>query len=616
MQNRAELPPVSEKPGVLADLPRRQFLQIAKGDTDLPQMRFVSFSINRLRALQRFFNWIQLFFYFYITTLVDILLRRDSQAKRAKTLRKGFERIGGSFIKMGILLSMRVDLLPWAFANELSCMSDNMDPFPTRDAIAIIERTTKKSLSAIFALFDPKPILSFSIACTYQAVLRSGEKVAVQVRRPGIGEQYMADVEALDWILLVAELLTIFRPGFTKGMRDEIRNLLIEEVDFVQEARRQDAFRRAAADSRKDFFSAPMVFLEYSNEEVMVNSFASGIWLWELLAAIENSNETVLTRARDMNIDPKKVAKRLLWVNYWSREEHLFFHADPNSDNIIIGQDSKLYFINFTAIGNLNRTRQQALRQNLYYAWQRDPQNMARSTLILMEPLPPIDLIELTQELESYNWQLIYALEADPYSLSWQERTSAIQWIGIIQLARKYGITIDIEVLRVLRSSLLLESMAVRLDREINFVNEYRKFDHYKAEQARRRVTETVLNRLEGKSNEQMIIRIDRISQTLEGLLFRTMHLFSLPTVNFNVLMNKWSFAIYVAVRFFAQLLLTTTAAMVVAYVITNMPGHTPLTIDTLFFQVISNPIYHAVVLLLIMTNGRTVLFRMDDKDV
>ena len=616
MQNNAESGPLSDMPGVIADLHRRQFLQVTSGNTDLPQMRFVAFHASHWRAFQRFLNWFQLFFYFFIHTFGDILLRRNTAARRAIRLRKGFERIGGSFIKLGILLSLRVDLIPWAYANELSCMTDNMAPFPTEDAVAIIERTTKKPLAAIFAHFDPRPILALSIACTYQAVLLTGEKVAVQVRRPGIGEQYMADVEALDWLLLLAELMTIFRPGFTTGMRDEIRNLLIEELDFVQEARRQDSFRRAAADSRKDFFSAPKVFLELSNEEVMVNSFASGIWLWELLAGIEKGDQAVLARVKELNIDPKKVARRLLWVNYWSREENLFFHADPNSDNIIIGQDSKVFFINFTSIGNLSRTRQQALRQNLYYAWQRDPQNMARASLILMEPLPPIDLIELVQELESFNWQLIYALEADPFSVTWQERTSAVQWVGIIHLARKYGIAFDIEVLRLLRSTLLLESMAVRLDREINFVREYRKFDRYKAEQARRRVTENVLDRLEGKSNEQVIIRMDRIFQTMEGLFFRTIHMFSLPTVNFNVLMSKWSFAIYVALRFFAQVLVITAATAGLVYCVQSL-SHVPgLTLEGVLLTSIANPIYHAVLLVLVFVNGRTVLFRMDDKDV
>jgi len=616
MRNLVESLPSNNSHGAIADLPRRQFINVSSEDTDLPQMRFVAFPVNHLRALRRFLNWIQLLLNFSANTLFDMLLGRDNTQRRSKRLRRAFERAGGSFIKLGIHLSMRVDLIPWVYSNELSCMIDRMEPFPVAEAITIVERTTKKPLAASFAHFDPQPIISGSVACVYQAILHSGEKVAVKVRRPGIGEQFMADIEAFDWLLIIAELLTIFRPGFSQGMREEFRNLLIEELDFIQEARRQHAFHRAATHSRKNFFSAPRVYLELSGEEVVVSGFASGMWLWELLVAIEQGNETYLARAREMNIDPKKVAKRLLWVNYWSREENLFFHADPNSNNIIIGQDSKLYFINFASTGNLSRSRRQAMRQNLHYAWQNDPQNMARASLVLMEPLPPVDLIELTQELESYNWQLLYALAADPQSISWKERTSAIQWLGIIQLARKYGIAIDIEVLRLLRSTLLLESMAARLDHEINFVREYRKFDRYKAEQARRRVTDTVLEQLEGKSNEQLIIRMDRLFQTMEGLFFRTIHMFSLPSVNFNSLMSKWSFAVYILVRFFTQVLGATAAALGLTFVYFYLSGRVPLVPSEVFYWCISNPIYQAALLLLIIVNGRTVLYRLDDREV
>src|SRR5512136_2362796 len=190
-----------------------------------------------------------------------------------------------------------------------------------------------------------------------------------------------------------------------------------------------------------------------------------------------------------MNIDPNLMAKRLLWVNNWSWSENLFFHADPNPDNVIVGRDSVLYFINFTSTGNLDRAKRQAMQQNLHYAWKRDAQNMARASLVMLEPLPTIDMIEFIQELESYNWQLIYALEADPHSITWQERTSAKQWTGGVQIARKYGVTIDIQVLRLIRSTLLIESMAARLHPEVDYVGQFRKFNRYRAEQARRRVT-------------------------------------------------------------------------------------------------------------------------------
>ena len=551
-----------------------------------------------------------------VAKFFDWLRGRDSTIRRAVHLRRAFEGAGGSFIKLGIHLSMRVDLLDWASSNELSSMTDQMPPFPVAQAIAIIERSTKKPLAATFERFDPQPISSNSVACIYQAVLHDGEKVAVKVRRPGIGEQFMADVKAFDWLLLTAEVLTIFRPGFSKGMREEFHNLVLEELDFIQEARRQEAFCRAAEESRKDFFSAPHVYLDLTGEEVVVSSFASGMWLWELLAAIEQGNEASLARAREMNIDHRKVAKRLLWVNYWAREENLFFHANPNANNIIVGQDSKLYFINFSTTGNLSRTRQQAMRQNLYFAWQRDPQNMARALLILMEPLPPVDLIELTQKLETYSLQLVYALEADPYSLPWQERTSAVQWVGLVHLAHKYGISIDIEVLRLLRATLLVESIAVRLDREIDFVKEYRRFDRYKAEQARRRVTETVLDRLEGKSNEQLIIRMDRIFQNVERLYFRNIHMFSLPSVNFTMMISKWSHTVYTTVRFATQALVVTAVAVGLAIASAALSGATPVDVRAAAAGAVASPFYHAVLLLLVFINSRAILFRLDDKEV
>jgi ubiquinone biosynthesis protein len=495
-------------------------------------------------------------------------------------------------------------------------MTDKWEPFPIAQAIETVERSTGKPLSATFQRFDPEPIISTSVACTYQAEMRDGKKVIVKVRRPGIGEQFMSDIEAFDWLLSIAEFLTIFRPGLTQGMRAEFRDLLLEELDFVQEARRQDAFRRAAAQSRKKFFSTPRIHLELTTEEVVINEFASGIWLWELLAAVEHGNQDVLTRAQEMNIDPKLVAKRLLWVNYWSWGENLFFHADPNPDSVIVGQDSTLYFIDFSSTGTLSRSKRQALRQNLDFAWERDPQNMARASLVLLEPLPPIDLIELIQELETYNWQLIYSMEASPHSVSWQERTSAAQWAGMMQLVRKYGITVDIQVLRLIRSTLLLESMAARLNREINFIDQYQSFKNYRAEQARRRVTDSMLEQMDGKGNEQTIIRVDRIMHAVEGLIFRVSHMLSLPSVNFNALMSKWSFAAYNFMLFLAQMAIFTLVCGLLINIKSYISAQQFLSIGRTFQLVVGNPIYQIVFFIMIFVHGRTVLFRLDDKEV
>jgi len=601
--------------GIIAKLPRRQFREVSAGDATLSQMRFVTFEASRRVAFRRLLTWLNLVMSFAVGTALDWLTGRDTPGRRAQRLRRAFERNDAPFIKLGMHLAARIDFLPWAYCNELARMTDRMAPYPLPEALAAVERATRQPIQITFSDFDPQPILSSAVACSYQAILRSGEKVIVKVRRPGIGPQFMADILAFNWLLSLAEALTIFRPGFTKGLRNDFQAQLLEELDFVQEARRQDAFRRAALQSRKGYFSAPAVRLDLSNEEVVVNEFASGLWLWELLAAVEQGHEPVLAQARAMNIDPKTVARRLLWVSAWAWDENLFFPSDPQPNTIIVGPESTLYFINFTNTGALNRTKRQAMRQILSYARQRDAQNMARAALTLMEPLPPIDLLELTLELEGYNWQLIYALEATPTSLAWQDRTSAVLWTGIMRLARKYGVVIDIEVLRLLRATLLFESMAVRLHPKIDFVRQYWKFSADRAEQARRRVTDTVLALQEGKADEQLVMRLDRIATIFDGFFLRTRHMLSLPSVNFNALTSKWSYAFYTLLHLVGAVLIATVAGGLLVTLNLWLSGRPAMRVYDLIPYLINQPLFQALLLLLLLLHGRTVLFRMDDRE-
>jgi hypothetical protein len=252
----------------------------------------------------------------------------------------------------------------------------------------------------------------------------------------------------------------------------------------------------------------------------------------------------------------------------------------------------------------------------MHYARLRDPLNMARATLILLEPLPPIDLIEFTQELESYNWQLLYSLEAAPESLSWQERTSAVQWAGMIRLARKYGVVVDVHVLRLVRTTLLYETMAVRLCHNIDIIEQYRRFNRYRAEQARRRVADAIQEQFNEDSNQRLILRLDRLGGTIEGLFYRTRHQLSIPSVNFNAMMSKWAFAAYMLVLFLTQVMAVTGAAFLVGLVVLFLSGEQGIEASQILRTVAGSRIYQLVLLALIFANGRTVLFRMDDKEV
>ncbi len=89
--------------GVLADLPRRQFIEVSNGDASLSQMRFVSFKVNHLRALASFLRWCQLILNFYFSIFLDIFVRqrqpgatRSSTTARLRTGRGILYKVGTS----------------------------------------------------------------------------------------------------------------------------------------------------------------------------------------------------------------------------------------------------------------------------------------------------------------------------------------------------------------------------------------------------------------------------------------------------------------------------------------------------------------------------------------
>src|SRR2546429_9968689 len=116
-------------------------------------------------------------------------------------------------------------------------MLDEVPPFPVEFAIQSVEKAIGKLLGEVFAVFDPVPIGSASLACVYQARLRTGELVAVKVKRPSIGTKLARDLRAISWLCIAAEALGIIRYGLTNNFRQELWRMLIEELDFALEAR-------------------------------------------------------------------------------------------------------------------------------------------------------------------------------------------------------------------------------------------------------------------------------------------------------------------------------------------------------------------------------------------
>ena len=597
---------------VLQPIPRRERLI---GVDEQSEALLPSFTVrpqrSRLgRSLGRLAAWTNLILTVILGALLDWLLRRDSAPRRAVRLRQALERAGGTFVKFGQQAAMRIDLLPWAYCVELSKMLDKMVPFRTELALAAIERTTGKPWKDTFAIFDPEPIGSASIACVYQAVLKDGRKVAVKVRRPDIMDVFLADFQVLDWLAGAAEFLAIVRPGLTRNLRAELRETLLEELDFRKEARFQDTFRRNAKKSGKDFFTAPSVFFELSGEAVLVQEYVTGVWLWEVIAAVEQTDPRGRDLLRQRHIDPQVVARRILWAAFWSMDEHVFFHADPHPANILVGANNQLVFIDFGSCGSFNNHQRLAMEQLVLAMQRADVEGMALATLSLMEPLPPVDIPAMVAMAQRDYLRVLYTFNTPAKYTEYWERTSARQWVVLIQVARKFNLSLNLHMLRMIRATLLYDSIVLRLDHQLSRWEEYAHFMDDRAQMIKDRWRQ----QLRDNAGDTVFLRAEELSYSLNDLMLRAESTLGRPIVALGSSVDKWAFTLSVLSRLAGRIFLVTLIGLGLVTLLHAAAGQ-PTTLGEALLVIGLNPLYQIIVVLAGVLNLRHILFRLRERD-
>jgi len=601
-------PPVET---ILGNIPRRkQLFALDERRLWLPQYQEYNIATTLWQTLGRLLTWLNVLATVLLGNLLDRLLRRDAMERRAARLRQALERAGGTFVKLGQQAAMRIDLLPWVYCVELSKMLDRMSPFPAEQALKAIERTIGRPWQEIFDTFDPTPIGSASIACVYQATLKNGTKVAAKVRRPGVAGLFMADLRVLDWISVVAEFLTFFRPGFTNNLRSELREILMDELDFRREARFQDTFRQNVKKSGRNFFTAPRVYFEFSGDEVLVQEFVSGLWLWEVIAAVEQKDPRGQETLRQLNIDPVVVARRILWAAFWSMDEHVFFHADPHPANILVRPNNELTFVDFGSCGSFNNQQRIALEQLVLSMKNKDAETMAKAALSLMEPLPPVDVSALVKQAQEEYTRVLYTFNTPAEYTEYWERTSARQWFVMTRLARKFNVAMNLHMLRMIRATLLYDSIVIRLDNQLDRYHEYMRFMKDRAQLVKRKWR----RRLRDNSGDGFFLNLEEFGKSFNDLLIRTQTTLGRPLVIFDATVDKWIFATSVLSRMSGRILLVTILAMGMVQIGRYFAGE-PISFGIVLSVVARNKLYQLFLAAAAVLNTRHILFRLKERD-
>jgi predicted unusual protein kinase regulating ubiquinone biosynthesis (AarF/ABC1/UbiB family) len=417
-------------------------------------------------------------------------------------------------------------------------------------------------------------------------------------------------------VLQVLEFFTIIRPGLSQNFVFEFRNMLLEEANFSREGRYTELFRRRVERDLK-YISAPRVFHEFTSEETLVTEFVAGIWLRELIVAVENKDEACLSILRSHGIHPDVVARRLLRANHFGMFENMLFHADPHPSNVVVQKNSRLVFIDFGSCGAYTTRERNNWRQLVYYHNQEDIGRMVQSALAVLEPLPPVDIDEFTKRVEMVFWQDLYAFKSK--NSEWWERTSARIWINFLALAREYGIPLNLNTLRMIRSTLLYETISARLYPRVSNYREHRMYNKNAGKRARKRVRRRIWRWMtRGLSNPEYL-QVEQLFDMGNRAVYLTQRWLDAPPFRFSLLVDKAVFAISVLVRGGLTFVFSTLSAgfALVAYRIL----HDGLSLDQVDFggacvEILHWRSYQFLIGLVVYLNIRRIMFRFFDKDI
>ncbi|MFO0728219.1 MAG: AarF/UbiB family protein [Myxococcota bacterium] len=602
-------------PGTIGPLGRREIAkQTQRNDMSAPSMmRTFRFEAGWWLTVKRLFLWLAACLRFLGGTLLDAIKNDNTIERRAVRLRQVLEGLGPTFIKLGQQASVRADLLPYAYCEELAKMLDRVKPFDTAYAIAAIERQNQKKVTDLFAHFDPEPIGSASLSCVYQAILPSGEKVAVKVRRPHVVEMLAADLRALGWLMDAAETLSLVRSGMTRNIQDELRSMLSEELNFHTEARYTELFSSRAKKKKQRFVSAPKVYFEYSGEDVLVTEFVSGVFLHEILSAVDRNDTEALARFRAMDIDPAVLARRLTRAFNWETLEGLFFHADPHPANIVTRPGNALVFIDFGSCGRFSAKVLRLWTELQERIDDEDVGGMVEASIALLEPLPPIDTARFQKEMEALYWSWLYATKSK--HSEWWERCSGQMWLKFIALSRRYNVPMTLDTLRMFRATFLYDSISVRLWNKLDLNREYFDYAKKRGRDAKKRVQGAIMRRLTEGPTGRDYLAIERLGQFVSQTQRVIQHAVDNPVRRFSGMLGKAAFAASMTMRGIAAAFGFHALILGVLVVASRLQTGEADPV-ALLVGLLKHPLYQAFAALVLLVAMRKVNMRFEDLDV
>lgn len=366
-----------------------------------------------------------------------------------ENVRLALEELGPTFVKMGQILSSRDDLIPKEFCNEFQKLKHSVKPMPYETVEEILTREYDCPPSEIYQEINKIPVGSASIAQVHKAVLKTGEVVAIKVRRENIEELMERDARLLKKVISLLHLNKIFGDiiNLTQVI-DEMYDRAKEEMNFHTEKNHIEGFRE---NNKELVYLKPLkVFNKYSTNNILVMEYIDGF----------NISDTEELKKAGYDMD--EIAEKLAHNYLKQAIDDGFYHADPHSDNIKV-VEGKIAYLDFGMMGRLSKRNRNLLEKCIIAIVKNDINEVAHILTLLDTSNNTPDYMQLKNDIRK-------VLD--------KNKTTEIINIDIKEfvtemfiLLRQNEITLPKEITMLIRGIVVLEGTLEKISPNINLIN-------------------------------------------------------------------------------------------------------------------------------------------------
>lgn len=252
----------------------------------------------------------------------------QQRAALALDLRRAFERLGVTFIKLGQLIAGAEGLLPDDVVAAFATCRDQVPAEPFRQVRRVIEADLGGRLEDTFAEFDETPLAAASIAQVHTARLHGGESVVVKVQRPGLTGAIAADLGSMAWLVKALERRFEQAKGLNLAAYLELlAETLTEELDFRLEAQNMLDLAEVLAGTVDHRVVVPRPHPELVTKRVLVMERLHGV---KIDAASDLAG---------LGADSGGILTALLVSFFEGSLVHGVFHGDMHGGNMLVTDD-------------------------------------------------------------------------------------------------------------------------------------------------------------------------------------------------------------------------------------------------------------------------------------